>query len=262
MVTSHRRCLREVNPFQKHPLIRKKHLHSLEWLASLLIFNCYFLINMKPNGGEIMEERTIYFLFTDTGTYLARVINYCTKQSLIHVSIAFDHELKEVYSFGRKRPHNPFIGGFVKEDINSDFLRDAACAIYSYTLSDHECEKVLQNIKAIEARKHLYKYNFLGLFGVLLRIEFEREHALFCSQFVATVLHNVKSFQVEKPHCLVTPADIRNLSGLQLVYEGKLGDYPKCMENAKSQLVQEAQPLAKQSFIYFLSEKVKQFVVK
>src|SRR5690625_5503838 len=72
-----------------------------------------------------MREKTLYFLFTDTGTYLSKAINYCTKQSLNHVSIGFDPELKEVYSFGRTHPRNPFNGGFVKEDIRSDFLKDA-----------------------------------------------------------------------------------------------------------------------------------------
>ncbi|MUV37483.1 hypothetical protein JNUCC1_01289 [Lentibacillus sp. JNUCC-1] len=57
-----------------------------------------------------MGEQTVYFLFTDTGTYLSKAINYCTKQPLNHVSIGFDDELSEVYSFGRKRPKNPFIG--------------------------------------------------------------------------------------------------------------------------------------------------------
>ncbi|WP_343270361.1 hypothetical protein [Lentibacillus songyuanensis] len=209
-----------------------------------------------------MGERTIYFLFTDTGTYLAKAINYCTKQSLNHVSIAFDPALKEVYSFGRKRPHNPFIGGFVKEDINSDFLKESASAIYSYRLDAEDCEKVIQKIKEIEAQKHDYKYNFLGLIGVLLRIEIERENALFCSQFVATVLHDVESFRVEKPHCFVTPTDIRNLAGLQLIYQGKLGDYQHCMKPAERKLMQGDQSFVKQSFIHLLSKKVKQFVIK
>lgn len=229
----------------------------------------------KLTEGETMGERTIYFLFTDTGTYLARAINYCTKQPLNHVSIAFDRELKEVYSFGRKRPRNPFIGGFVKEDIQSEFLKDSTCAIYSFRLSNSECENVLRKIKEIEAQKQYYKYNFLGLLGVLLRIEIEREHALFCSQFVATVLHDVDTFQVQKPHCFVTPGDIRSHTGMQLIYQGKLRDYqllgqgdrhlvPAKYEKGEEPAagVQEEQNLKKQSVIYGLSKKVKQLVIK
>ncbi|WP_106495932.1 hypothetical protein [Lentibacillus sp. Marseille-P4043] len=209
-----------------------------------------------------MGERTIYFLFTDTGTYLARAINYCTKQSLNHVSISFDHDLREVYSFGRKRPKNPFIGGFVKEDIRSDFLKESSCAVYAYQLSADDCEKIQEKIKEIEAQKNNYKYNFLGLIGVLLRIEIERENALFCSQFVATVLRETEAFQVTKPPCFVTPADIRNHVGLKLIYQGKLGDYQQCMQVTERRLIKGEQSLTKQSFIYLLSEKVKRFVIR
>ncbi|MFZ3579024.1 hypothetical protein [Virgibacillus sp. DJP39] len=172
-----------------------------------------------------MGGRTLYFLFTDTGTYLSRAINYCTKEGLNHVSIAFDEELLEVYSFGRKNPRNPFTGGFVRENIHSDFLKNASCAIYAYHLSDAEFEKVQTNIKEIELQAGNYKYNFLGLFGVILQIEINRDHAMFCSQFVATVLREVEGFKLSKPECFTTPADIRGLSGLQLVYQGKLAEY-------------------------------------
>lgn len=128
-----------------------------------------------------MRERTIYFLFTDTGTYLSKAINYCTKQSLNHVSIGFDHELSEVYSFGRKRPNNPFIGGFVKEDIKSEFMRRSRCAIYSYRITELEYQAILCRIKEIEAAKESYKYNFIGLLGVLFQIEINRKDAFFCS---------------------------------------------------------------------------------
>lgn len=220
-----------------------------------------------------MRDQTIYFLFTDTGTYLARAINYCTKQSLNHVSIAFDHDLKEVYSFGRKRPNNPFIGGFVKEDIHSNFLKNASCAIYAFRLPKNDFENVLLKIKAIEAQKQNYKYNFLGLIGVLLRIEMEREYALFCSQFVATVLLDVETFHIHKPPCFVTPGDIRNHTGMQLLYQGKLADYYRWSqrssdENGKKQepsitaRFQDEQTLKKQSFIFVLSQRVKQLLTK
>lgn len=220
-----------------------------------------------------MSEQTIYFLFTDTGTYLSRAINYCTKQSLNHVSIAFDASLKEVYSFGRKRPHNPFIGGFVKEDIRSDFLKEANCAIYSLQLPESDHENVLRKIKAMEAQEQIYKYNFLGLIGVLFRVEIEREYALFCSQFVATVLHDVEAFRIQKPPCFVTPGDIRNHTELQFIYQGKLDDYchyghcvPDLNRNKRAQPIQARfhgkQTFQKQSFIFMLSQKVKRLVMK
>lgn len=207
-----------------------------------------------------MRDRTIYFLFTDTGTYLSKAINYCTKQSLNHVSLGFDPELKEVYSFGRKQPRNPFIGGFVKEDIQSDFLRNSKCAIYSYTFTEEECDSILNNIKEIEEQQNDYKYNFIGLIGVLLQIEINRKSAYFCSQFVASMLQNANNFNLSKPACFTTPADIRMQEGMQLVYEGKLGDYhPSPIER---KLIKGEQTGSKQSFIFLVSTKVKRFVIR
>ncbi|MEC5424381.1 hypothetical protein QGM71_12850 [Virgibacillus sp. C22-A2] len=209
-----------------------------------------------------MGEKTIYFLFTDTGTYLAKAINYCTKKSLNHVSIGFDNELRKVYSFGRKRSRNPFIGGFVEEDVNSDFLKSAKCAIYSYSTSEAEYESIVRNIKTIEAQKSNYKYNFIGLFGVLLGVEIKRKDAMFCSQFVATVLKDAETIRLTKKACFITPSDIRSHEGMNLLFEGKLEDYCLHIVNSGRKLVKGEQILPKQSFIILLSSKVKRFVIR
>ncbi|MFC4558167.1 hypothetical protein ACFO3D_08075 [Virgibacillus kekensis] len=208
-----------------------------------------------------MGEKAIYFLFTDTGTYLSRLINYVTKQPLNHVSLAFEPELNEVYSFGRKRPRNPFIGGFVKEDIKSDFLKNSACAVYSYQLSESDWYKVKERIKEIEKQKSNYKYNFLGLFGVFLQVEINREDALFCSQFVATVLNGIESLQFNKPIHFITPADIRNHCGLQLLYQGPLHCYQEAMETGQTYKKTNAE-ITKDSFIFLITKKVKQLVIR
>ncbi|MBD1223462.1 hypothetical protein GLV94_17715 [Virgibacillus halodenitrificans] len=208
-----------------------------------------------------MSERTIYFLFTDTGTYLAKAINYYTKQSLNHVSICFDSELREVYSFGRKQPRNPFIGGFVKEDIRSEFLKRSYCAIYSYTVSEQEYETVMLRIKEIEAKKADYKYNFIGLLAVLFQVEIDRKYALFCSQFVATVCGDAEKFVFDKPTCFVTPGDIRKLDGLKLIYQGKLENYTHAFKTERK-LIPGSLPSTKQSFIINISKKVKKFVIR
>ena len=53
-------------------------------------------------------------MLTFTGTTLSRVIKIYTRNDYSPASIALDPELSEMYSFGRKKPRNPFIGGFIK----------------------------------------------------------------------------------------------------------------------------------------------------
>jgi hypothetical protein len=203
-----------------------------------------------------MKERTIYFIFTDTGTYLSRMINFYTNQPLNHVSIGFDHELKEVYSFGRINPKNPFSGGFVREDIRGDFLRQAKSAVYTLNVTELEYASIRYQISEFEKNASCYKYNFIGLLAVPLKIEINRKNAYFCSQFVATIMKATESFKLSKPINFVTPADIRENTELQLIFQGRLGDYPK------HQLAEEILELPRQSFIYSISKKVKQFVIR
>lgn len=172
-----------------------------------------------------MTEKKIYILLTDTGTLFTKLIKLFTKKPYNHASISFDSELSEVYSFGRKRINNPFHGGFVKEDMNNDLFKQANCAIYSFTVTETQIQKMKCYIKGIEEDKESYRYNFLGLFGFLLNKPINRKKAFFCSQFVASVLKECSMLHFEKPLSLMAPNDFQSIPQLQFVYEGELNDY-------------------------------------
>lgn len=172
-----------------------------------------------------MTKRNVYILLTDTGSILTKLIKLYTKKPYNHASISFDSKLTEVYSFGRKHERNPFRGGFVKENVKSGLFRQADCAIYSLTVSENEMKKMKQYVCKMKAEKELYKYNFSGLFGFLFNKPIEREKAMFCSQFVASVLEKGTVTEFEKPISLIAPGDLQNVAKLTLVYEGKLRDY-------------------------------------
>jgi hypothetical protein len=171
-------------------------------------------------------NQKIYFLFTDTGTILSRMIKLYTKKPLNHASIALDYQLLDVYSFGRKRPNNPFLAGFVRENIRDGFFKDADCAIFCCTITENQFQKIIWKIGEMEKNKHDYKYNLIGLIAVMMNMELDRKNAFFCSHFVATVLEESGiEINHHKPLSLVTPYDIKESSSLELVYEGKLASY-------------------------------------
>jgi len=190
-------------------------------------FTLSIYLSHKNIGGEVMMgEKKIYLLLTDTRTLLNRLIKSYTKKPYNHASIAFDAELNEVYSFGRKTVNNPFVGGFVREEVDSHLFSQADCAIYSLTITIAEYQKMVQYIEQIASQKNNYRYNFIGLFGVILNKPIKRKNALFCSQFVASVLSVSKTVNIEeKDLSLVKPSDLTNLANFQLVFEGKLEDY-------------------------------------
>ncbi|SDZ10567.1 hypothetical protein SAMN05421736_10697 [Evansella caseinilytica] len=174
-----------------------------------------------------MAKHKIFILLTDTGTLFTRMIKLYTKKPYNHASISLDPYLLEVYSFGRKTARNPFIGGFVKENIRTGFFRQARCAVYSCTVTTPQLQKIKAFIKKIEAQKHLYRYNLLGLFAVTLNKQIDRSNAFFCSQFIATVLQECELVDFSKPLSHVTPHDLITNGCFQLVYRGYLKDFHK-----------------------------------
>jgi hypothetical protein len=173
----------------------------------------------------MMTEKQVYILLTNTGSLLTKLIKLYTKKPYNHASIAFDHHLSEVYSFGRKTARNPFIGGFVKEDVRIGLFKHADCAIYSITVTESQLQMMNHFVQEIEAKKKQYRYNFLGLFGVMFNKPLKRKNAFFCSQFVAYILKKSTIMKFEKPLALIAPYDLQCVSNVELIYEGKLKVY-------------------------------------
>jgi hypothetical protein len=170
-------------------------------------------------------ERKVYLILTDTGTLFTRIIKLYTKKPYNHASLSFDPHLLELYSFGRKRPKNPFIGGFVKESIHAGLLEQANCAIYCCTISEDQFQKMNHFIQRIEEQKELYRYNLIGLFAIALNKKIKRKNAFFCSQFVSTVLKEGNVIEFSKHPSHVTPYDLQQIPLFQLVYQGDFENY-------------------------------------
>lgn len=170
-----------------------------------------------------MKERNVYILLTDTGTLFTKAIKLYTRKPFNHASIAFDDDLMEVYSFGRKQPPNPFVGGFVRENLDDELFSKATCAIYRLTVDAAEYDKMKRYIKQIEGNQENYRYNLLGLFAIPFRIPVTRKNAFFCSQFVASVLIQSGRINFTMPLSLMTPSMV--VQDLELVFQGNLQDY-------------------------------------
>ncbi|CAH2713403.1 hypothetical protein BACCIP111895_00538 [Neobacillus rhizosphaerae] len=171
-------------------------------------------------------SRKIYVLLTDTGSILTKIIKLYTKNPHNHVSIVIDDQFNKVYSFGRKNPWNPFMGGFVKENIRGHLFRNADCAIYCVTITEKQFQIINGKIKEMEEHKDDYRYNLIGLVAVMLNMEIDRKNAFFCSHFVAALLNESGiKMKNQKPLSLVTPHDIKESASLNLIYEGKLSSY-------------------------------------
>lgn len=184
-----------------------------------------------------MEKQKVYVLLTDTGTLFTKTIKQYTKAPYNHASIAFDRDLIELYSFGRKHPRNPVNGGFVQENVLTgtySVYPQTTCALYEIEVTDRIIKKMRRVISVFEKNKGKLSYNLLGVVGVAMKERFEPQGSFFCSQFVAEVLIRSGLRFWDKDPSLITPEDIRSVAELKLIYEGKLFDYEPIKERNKT----------------------------
>ena len=170
--------------------------------------------------------KEIYIVLTHTGTVLSRIIKGYTRDEFSHVSISLDKELKEMYSFGRLNPYNPFWGGFVQEGINFGTFkrfRKTVCKIYSLKITEEQYNNVRGMIEYIKSSKQLHKFNVIGLFAVGFNKRISFENSFYCAEFVKYVLDK-SGIENNLPE-LIKPEDFKNIRGLNEIYSGRLRKY-------------------------------------
>ncbi|MGB3160649.1 MAG: hypothetical protein WBA84_05325 [Carnobacterium sp.] len=167
----------------------------------------------------------IYLVLTDTNTLLSKTIKFYTKAEYNHASIALDSSLTDMYSFGRKRPNNPFIAGFIQEDLTREYFIRAQCNILACDVTPEQYSLLTNLIRYYEQTKNLYHYNLMGLVTLALNIDFVRDDMFFCSQFVATLLADSKIYHFQKEIHFITPQDLEVLPIFESVYTGSLYGY-------------------------------------
>ena len=168
----------------------------------------------------------VYIVLTYTGTLLSRLVRGYTGEEYSHVSIALDGELNHMYSFGRLNPYNPFIGGFVQESTEyGTFKRfhKTRTKIYSLDVDEEKYNQIKKVIKEIKLDKTNYRFNVLGLVGVMINLKVKREKCFYCAEFVKYVLDN-SGIDIELPE-VIKPTDFQKIQGLQEVYSGVLKNY-------------------------------------
>ena len=107
----------------------------------------------------------MYFVVTNSGTILGRIIRCKTGKMYTHVSIALDENLERMYSFSRLNPYNCFIGGFMHEKLNTGCFKrfkNTKAMICYIEITNYQYEKLEEQIKIFEENRRMYKFNVLG----------------------------------------------------------------------------------------------------
>lgn len=175
---------------------------------------------------EDVKSKKIYIILTYTGTILSKLVRAYTREKYCHVSIALDEELNEMYSFGRLRPYNPFVAGFVHESPSyGTFKRfkNTKTEIYSVDVSSAQYNNVKQIINKFNLECNKYKFNIIGLFAIAFKIKYKKRNSFYCAEFIKHIVDSA-NLQIELPE-LVKPMDFKKQDIMNLEYKGFLRNY-------------------------------------
>lgn len=174
-----------------------------------------------------MEKKNnykIYIVLSQTYSFLARIIKSITDKKYSHVSIAFDENCNEMYSFGRKFRYFPFWGIFKREYLNEGlFLNENAnMAIYEINVTKEQYENIRKRIREIKDTNK--GYNIAGLLLAYFRIKLNR-NKYYCSEFVYEVLSSDGIGILNRKEVLFQPEEIISNINYNLIYEGEIKNF-------------------------------------
>lgn len=187
----------------------------------------------------------VYIMLVHSGTTVSNVIKAVSHSEFSHASISFDSSMDQMYSFARKDPRNPFIGGFRFESIGKGFYdqKEIPYAVYMVPCTESQIKKMKKRLSFFEKSATKFKFDFTGLIKNYLGIVDNPEYRWFCSRFVADILNagapKNKPY-VEEPS-LQDPDDFKNDEYAYFVVNGSnLMKYDqKLVDKRTKQIIRE-----------------------
>lgn len=187
----------------------------------------------------------VYIMLVHSGTTVSNVIKAVSHSEFSHAAISFDSSMDEMYSFARKDPRNPFIGGFRFESIGKGFYdqKEIPYAVYMVPCTESQIKKMKKRLSFFEKNATKFKFDFTGLVKNYLGIVDNPEYRWFCSRFVADILNagapKNKPY-VEEPS-LQDPDDFKNDEYAYFVVNGSnLMKYDqKLVDKRTKQIIRE-----------------------
>lgn len=187
------------------------------------------------------NNKKIYIVLSFTNTVVGRLI--CTSAKLnfwnrhpgdcySHVSISLDPKLDSMVSFARKKLHNPFIAGLVKENIRTGVFalnpNKSNIALFEIPITNTQYENIDKSIKRCFDNCDELKYNFLSLITMLICGKGICIHNRYiCTQWVAELLNSneIYFFKNRKPKDII-PFDYYTAMKKYCIFEGNVTQYP------------------------------------
>lgn len=177
---------------------------------------------------ESTKTQQIYIVISQTGTILSRILKRITGAEYNHVSLSLSENLQTLYSFGRKYPRNPFLGGFVTESPNYGtfkYFSNTKVLVLALPIENEKYEAISEFINYMVDNRKKYKYNYFGLWFAAVNLCLKFNNRYYCSEFVRDVLRKFEIEGSEKMADIVQPIHFLDLPNTTEYYCGKLSKF-------------------------------------
>ena len=182
------------------------------------------------NQPETEFPKTVYVVLSRSRSILSCGISAIMGDRFTHSALALDIKLEYMFSFGRRRPFNPFIGCFKRECLDKDFYakqRILPGIILAVPVSEEQYAGITSDIWQFLLNGHTYTYNVWGMFKVALGLNQKTyEKKFFCSEFVYHILQKNGVCDFGLSRAVIRPQNLMNIpEPANKIFEGNLLDY-------------------------------------
>lgn len=192
----------------------------------LLDKNVHFYDKMDETASYQAKGKLypVYVMLVHSGTTVSNLIKTISHSEYSHASISFDSSLDHMYSFARKDPKNPFLGGFRYESIGKGFYdkKEIPYALYVVPCTEDQVKRMKKRLDYFVKNNSKFSFDFAGLVKNYIGYADEPEYRWFCSRFVADILNagSPEEFKYIDEPSLMDPDDFKKTNFARFVIAG------------------------------------------
>ncbi len=167
----------------------------------------------------MQSAKAVYIMFSSTHCGMGSFIRLMTGEFYNHVSVSFDENLSELYSFARIHKRTPLYAGFVHESCMRYRDFSTPVKVCKINLCSDDYEALQCKIDSMMHQKDSYIYNLASAIAYPLKHKISIGSAYTCVEFVSNLLEEIglASYQNGSGFC-----SIKNLEALlddYVIYE-------------------------------------------
>lgn len=173
-------------------------------------------------------KKSVYIVLSQSGSLISKILKFFTGDEYNHSSISLTPTLDKMYSFGRKKLYNPFVGGFIEENKNEGMYKrfqHTRAMVIELKVDEDKYNAIKYFIDYFIDHKTEFVYNYFGILCALFKKNYQTSRKFYCSQFVRECL---ASFEIENSKELpkvVKPIDFLKLCNKNIIFKGYLKNY-------------------------------------